>query len=330
MTKPPLPPEISAPLARFHGDKPPAPAWFEEAIAVEPERFMVQAKGAEIECLAWGERGRPGLLFVHGASAHADWWSFIAPFFAAEYRVAALSLSGMGGSAWRDSYDFLTFAEELDACAQGAGLHESGERPVYIGHSFGGAVVYVAALAHPERMRATILLDTGFGGPPRPAQGETTSDAAKDDVRPTERRLPQARVYPTLAEALARFRFLPAQVPGNLFIADFIARRSLKKAPLADGSGEGWTWRFDPMLFPKLDRSGLVALIGKRPGPAIHVHGDRSQIIARHGGQPKQLDPSIPSVAIPDSDHHLMVDQPLALVTAIRTALAYWPYQSAG
>ena len=37
------------------------------------------------------------LLFLHGNGAHADWWSFIAPFFAAEYRVAALSWSGMGG-----------------------------------------------------------------------------------------------------------------------------------------------------------------------------------------------------------------------------------------
>jgi pimeloyl-ACP methyl ester carboxylesterase len=322
----PLPPEIAAPLAYLHGDTPPAPAWFTDAIAVEPERFTVHAAGAEIECLAWGERGKPGLLFVHGASAHADWWSFIAPFFATEYRCAALSLSGMGGSGWRDRYDFMTFGEELDACARAAGLYESGEAPVYIGHSFGGAVVYVATLAHPERMRATILLDTGFGGPPKDDSADT-SQAAKDDVRPTERKSPRGFVYRTEADALARFRFLPPQPAGNLFAADFIARRSLKRAAMLDGSGEGWTWRFDPRLFPKLDRSGLIALAGKTPGPAIHIHGDRSSVIARHGGRPKQLHPSIPSVTIPDADHHLMVDQPLALISAIRTALAFWPYR---
>ena len=325
MTDAPLPPEISAPLAQFDGAPPPAPAWFTDAIAVEPERFTVQAAGAEIECLAWGKRGRPGLLLVHGASAHADWWSFIAPFFSGDYRVAALSLSGMGGSGWRDRYDFMTFAEELDACAQAAGLYDGGEAPVYIGHSFGGAVVYVATLAHPERMRATILLDTGFGGPPRPEGAETTEEAAKDDVRPTQRKQPRAFVYPTLKDALARFRFLPPQAAGNLFAADFIARRSLKRVPLSDGSGDGWSWRFDPLLFPKLDRSGLVALAGRKPGPAIHIHGDRSSVIARHGGRPRQLDPAIPAIVIPDCDHHLMVDQPLALITALRTALAYWP-----
>ena len=44
---------------------------------------------------------------------------------------------------------------------------------------------------------------------------------------------------------------------GNLYIADFIARRSLKRAPMPDGSGEGWTWRFDPGLWTKLDRTGM-------------------------------------------------------------------------
>ena len=89
--QPDLPPEIASPLARFNGAKPPAPAWFEWALAQAPERKMVRVDGADIELLAWGEVGKPGLIFVHGNSAHADWWSFIAPFLADRYRVAALS-----------------------------------------------------------------------------------------------------------------------------------------------------------------------------------------------------------------------------------------------
>ncbi len=313
------PPEVSAPLAPFRGEKPPAPAWFDRVIAVEPERFSVEVKGAQIECLAWGPRGGQGLVFVHGASAHADWWSFIAPFLAAEgYRCAALSLSGMGGSDWRPAYDFHTFCDEVDACARAAGLFDNGQPPVWIGHSFGGAVVYVGALAYPERMRATIMIDSGFGGPPK----ESASDAARKDVMPPRR--PMGRVYPTLEEALARFRFLPAQAPGNLYIADFIARRSLKRAPLAEGGGEGWTWRFDPDLFPRLDRSHFKELAGRTPGLALHLYGDRSKVIERHGGRPRLLENVVKSVAIPEAEHHVMVDQPLALVAAIRTALGAW------
>jgi pimeloyl-ACP methyl ester carboxylesterase len=31
-----------------------------------------------------------------------------------------------------------------------------------------------------------------------------------------------------------------------------------------------------------------------------------------------------PQIVIPDSEHHIMVDQPLALVAAIRAVLATW------
>ena len=44
------------------------------------------------------------LVFLHGNGAHADWWSFIAPFFAKDWRVAAISWAGMGGSGWREAY----------------------------------------------------------------------------------------------------------------------------------------------------------------------------------------------------------------------------------
>src|SRR5580658_4256675 len=76
-----------APLAAFRGQMPPAPAWFERAVAKEPERSFVEVEAARVETLAWGERGKPGLVFLHGGAAHADWWSFIAPFFARERRV---------------------------------------------------------------------------------------------------------------------------------------------------------------------------------------------------------------------------------------------------
>src|SRR5688572_46576 len=77
-----LPPEVQAPLAHLKGAEPPAPAWFKAALADEPERSLVDSDGSKIELLTWGELGKPGLLLVHGNSAHADWWSFVAPYLA--------------------------------------------------------------------------------------------------------------------------------------------------------------------------------------------------------------------------------------------------------
>src|SRR6202008_2252868 len=96
-------------------EAPPAPAWFRNARAHEPEREMVSTPRGRIEALSWGERGRPGLLFVHGNTAHADWWSFICPLFAGQYRATAMSLAGMGGSDWRETYSCDDFAEDAEA-----------------------------------------------------------------------------------------------------------------------------------------------------------------------------------------------------------------------
>jgi pimeloyl-ACP methyl ester carboxylesterase len=316
----PLPPEVQAPLAAFAGAEPPAPGWFEWAIAQAPERSFVTVDGAKIELLAWGERGKPGLLLVHGNSAHADWWSFIAPYLAQDYRVAAISLSGMGGSDWRETYSFLTFAHEARAGAEAAGLYEAAVKPVFVGHSFGGAQVLNAAMRFPEWMRAAILVDTGFGPPP-----------SAEGFRAPQTRTQPNRVYPTLEAALARFRFMPPQGCKNLYIADFIARRSLKRAAMEDG-GEGWTWRFDPLLWSKLHREVMESLpeAVSLEVPAVHIYGEQSAIVRRYAEAGlARLPGDIESIVIPDCEHHVMVDQPIALVAALRSVLALWPRTAA-
>jgi len=329
-----LPPEMASPLAPFKGAEPPSPQWFKDAIANAPERLSVPVEGANIEVLAWGEVGKPGLIFAHGNSAHADWWSFIAPFLANDHRVAAISLSGMGGSDWRETYTFEGFATEIHEAAKAAGLYKAPVAPIYIGHSFGGSQVFYSAARYPERMKAAILVDTGFGGPPTEEQMKAWQEEAAKRGETIQWRGPATRtkpnrVYATLEEALARFRFMPPQAPGSLFIADYIARKSLKRVPMPDGSGEGWTWRFDPFLWGKLDRTGMQDAPMDRLAPMVHIYGDKSNIMKRHGmgsGHFKNLIPDdIAQIVIPDSEHHIMVDQPLALVAALRAVLALWP-----
>jgi len=322
-----LPPEVTAPLASFKGERPPAPAWFDEALAQAPERSFVESNGTKVELLTWGEVGKPGLLLLHGNSAHADWWSHIAPFLAEDYRVAAMSLAGMGNSEWRPHYGFDLFAADALACARAAQLDASGRQPIYVGHSFGGAQVFYTAATHPEHMRAAVLIDCGLSGPPPEAQDRLQRRA---DMARTNPELVSSRVYPTLAAALARFRLMPPQVAGAIYVADFIARGSLREAPMADGSGMGWTWKFDPEMWAKLDRSGIEDLRPTRDVvlkvPLAHLLGDRSSLVERRlAGEARHLPESAPEIAIPDSAHHVMVDQPLALVAALRALLASWP-----
>jgi len=302
-----LPPEIAAPLARFHGARPPAPEWFEWAIAQGPHRSTFEVDGTPIELLTWGEVGKPGLLFLHGNGAHADWWSFIAPFFAKDWRVAAISWSGMGGSGWRDHYSAEAFAREIFAASDAAQLEAGGEKPILIAHSFGGFPAMYCAGRYADRLRAAILVDSSVHPPEKRWDGPPPRSQAN-------------RVYPTLEEALARFRLAPPQGCENPYIADYIARRSLKEV---EG---GWTWKFDPFLWQNFDRPDFSRMLPDIRAPVAMVWGERSGLMGKDtvdymlGLMPKDM----PKVVIPDADHHVMLDQPLAFVAAIRALLAGW------
>jgi pimeloyl-ACP methyl ester carboxylesterase len=301
-----LPPEIAAPLARFNGEKPEAPAWFDKALADAPERSFFEFEGAAIELLTWGEVGKPGLLLLHGNGASADWWTFIAPFFAQEYRVAAFSWSGMGRSDWRTAYTGDLFARESFAAAEAAGLYAAG-KPVFVAHSFGGFPTMLAASKYGDRMGAAVLVDSVVRPPEREWRG------------PPKRVSPN-RVYATLPEALARFRLAPPQGCENLYIADWIARNALKEV---EG---GWTWRFDPFMWQAFMMEDRGPLLSAATCPIAMIWGDRSalvddEILAYMQGL---LPPGSPQLAIPDADHHVMIDQPLAFVGALRGLLAGW------
>ena len=77
---------MGIPLPTLAADEihPNAPAWFRRALAVPGTIEQVEVDGVSVEYLAWGERGRPGLVFVHGGGAHAYWWAPLAARFAGE------------------------------------------------------------------------------------------------------------------------------------------------------------------------------------------------------------------------------------------------------
>lgn len=311
---------VPALLAAFEGRRPASPAWFDIALAQAPERSRLEVAGTPIERLTWGERGRPGLLFLHGKMAHADWWSFIAPFFAAGHRVAALSFAGMGGSGWREHYSVESMADEAMAVAEAAGLFEGDTRPLVVAHSFGAFAALRCAERHGARFGGVVTVDMPLLS--REQREARRHGAIRGVIAPRP-----TRVYPSLAAAIARFRFAPEQPCENLFIADHIARGSLKQVPLPDGEGGlGWTWCFDPR----------VADI--HPGRAIEsARAAGCPLAICWGAESALVDPPVaahvrsivahgtPQIEIPGAHHHVMVDQPLAFVAALRGLLAAWP-----
>ena len=306
-------PHLMAPLAAFHGLKPPAPAWFVQAIAEEPERTFIEVEGAKVELLAWGERGKPGLMFLHGGAAHADWWSFIAPFFASDYRVVASTFTGMGRSGWREAYMFEQFVREAHEAGRTGGAFDAGP-PVVVGHSFGGRVAMGLSRDFGDELAGAVMVDPPFFAP--------QNQRPRSPPRPARAR----RVQHSLSAIVARFRLMPPQPCDNLFILDHIARRSAHEVVDADGK-PGWSLCFDPHFWEKFTWVDPTPIVAAARCPLALIRGAKSQLL-----QPVDADylmsliaPGSPYVEIPEAEHHVMIDQPLAFVAALRALLAAWP-----
>ena len=181
------------PLSHLNGAKPPAPAWFDDAIGAPSEEDSVEVQGATITYSVWGKLGCPGILLIHGGRAHRNWWRPFAPFFAENFRVAALDLSGMGDSDRRDEYSVDCLVDEIFAVCEAAGLNKNG-RPLLVGHSFGGWMALAAVERDGDKLGGAVVLDSPLGKPD-PNEGYTVvkGKSDKDNIKPF-----QPRIYKTL------------------------------------------------------------------------------------------------------------------------------------
>jgi pimeloyl-ACP methyl ester carboxylesterase len=252
--------------------------------------------------LEWGDPANEQvLLLLHGFRGHAHWWDFVAPWFAKDYRVVAIDFTGMGDSAHRPEYTRSDFVGQVRAA-----LEMIGPKSVtLVGHSFGGRIAVFAAHEFGNRLKRAVVIDTNIVFADRPMR-------TRFEHRPK-------KVYPDLATAVARFRFVPDEPPILPRIMQHLAVHSLKK------EGEGFVWKFDDKPIGKMtgDPAAEGELLRDIVPPLDFIAGELSDVVPpalaarigaslRHGRGP---------IVIPSAHHHVPVDQPLALVAALRALL---------
>ncbi|MEZ5265761.1 MAG: alpha/beta hydrolase [Acidimicrobiales bacterium] len=283
------------------------PRWFTEALSTRPSDCSVAVKGTDIHYLQWGEVGRPALVLVHGGAAHAQWWSFIAPLLTSQYHVIAPDLSGHGDSGRRAVYAVETWADEIMACVADAAMAPA---PILVGNSMGGLVTIAAANLYGERLAGAVVIDSPVRRPdPESEEGERG------------RMFRNPKTYPTAEEAAAHFHLQPPQPCENDYIVQHIARTSIR-------SGEaGWTWKFDPRVFQR-NRQGIDDYLGAVRCRIAVFKGQYSDLVTPDVQDyiDELLGRSSPIVEIPEAYHHVPLDQPLALVAALRAILADWQH----
>lgn len=291
-------------------DHPNSPEWFRDAIRIAGTVETVEVDGTAVSYLAWGEPGRPGLVFVHGGGAHAYWWAPVAARFAEEFRVAAIDLSGHGDSGRRDIYTLEQWTEEVVAVAHDAGMAPT---PIVIGHSMGGFVSIATAARHGERLGGVIIVDSPVDRPDPEIQSFHLRQA-----------FGKKRVYASIDDAVGRFRTIPAQANYLDYVLDYVARRSLRPV---DG---GFAWKFDDRIFEQFGPTMRGVALPYLPHISCRVALLRSEFglinPAIRESMFEAMGRRSPIIELPEAGHHPMLDVPQVLLTALRSLVADWDF----
>jgi pimeloyl-ACP methyl ester carboxylesterase len=234
----------------------------------------------------------------------------VAATFATDFRVLAVDLSGHGDSAHRHEYALEQWTDEVLAVAEAGDIEGL---PVVVGHSMGGFVTIATAALHPDRVTGVVVCDSPV----------TEPDPEVESYRLREA-FGRPRTYTDPADALVRFRTVPPQEHYLDYVMDHVGRRSLKEV---DG---GWQWKFDRRIFEQFAGSmrGVALPYLQRVVCRLALLRSEQGLVTPDIGLSmyEELGRVAPVIEIPEAGHHAMLDQPLILLTALRTLLADWDH----
>src|SRR5262245_14826927 len=138
--------------------------------------------GLELAFREWPGEGPP-IVLLHGLSSSSRIWDQVAARLSPRWRVVALDQRGHGRSEKPDEgYDFATIVADGRAALAALGV----ERPLLVGHSWGGNVALQWAVDGAPEPRGLVLVDGGFLDPAR----RMSWAEAEERLRPPDLRIP--------------------------------------------------------------------------------------------------------------------------------------------
>ncbi len=241
--------------------------------------FSCSVQGADVAYAQQGTVNHPPLVFLHGWGASHKYWLHTFSGFAPRWRCVAPDLPGFGLSAKpaRD-YSVEGLTKWLEAFLDRLGF----PRVTLVGHSMGGAVALLFALANPARVEKLALVNPLVRG------RDGLSSRARTMMKPGLRNLLFAlRTLPSLRRWISR---------------DFTSASPLQDALVDDILAP--TYRAMVDSFRSLSATDLSGHGASMPTLAIGTDQD-------HVLDPGQIDLlPCPQVRIRNAGHIPMVEQP--------------------
>lgn len=246
-------------------------------------------------------------------------------------------MSGQGDSEDRESYHMNINALEVIEVARALqtvhGLEKLSllDKPVVIGHSFGGWITMLCGRDYGKELGGIIVLDSSVRPPNHP-----------NNLRgpPMKRKKPGTK---TREELRKRFRLMPPQPVTNKYLLDYIFPLSVRE------TDEGVVvWKDDPNRFqknsdynPNYTQQEAIAMDARM---SQRLRGIQCRMTLMWGEHSEFFqDPAVleymrreveayspgghahtPIIMIPDAHHHVMFDQPLVVVTSLQAVLSGW------
>ena len=126
----------------------------QSGVAFPPEGQIIEVRGQKIHVVVRGDG--PDVVLIHGASSNVRDFTFaFMDRLTDRFRVIALDRPGFGFSE-ASPPDGDTLADQARILSEAA-VQLGAERPIVLGHSYGGAVAMAWALEHPDRLSALVI-----------------------------------------------------------------------------------------------------------------------------------------------------------------------------
>ena len=231
-----------------------------------PREAFVEANGLRFHYLDWGSPANLAVILLHGFAQTCHSWDFAALGLCDRFRVVAVDQRGHGDTEWASDADYSlrTQRRDLHAVLKALELVDV----VLMGNSMGGRTSLLYAAAHPETVRALVMVDA--------APEHLTAGATK-----VRRFVEQPDVLDSFEDFVAMVHRYNDRRPIE-HIRDSLVH-NVKQLP--DGR---WTWKYDGALRSRehafWQQPGLVerlwAAVGKVRCPTLLVRGAESDVVS--------------------------------------------------
>jgi pimeloyl-ACP methyl ester carboxylesterase len=264
----------------------------------------VEAGGLKLHYLDYGGPAHSPMLCLHGGAAHAHWWDFVASALSAEHHVIAPDHRGHGDSQWAvpPDYGYQRFAADVAEVVEKLDLRDF----TLVGHSMGGMISLVYAATRPSRMRRLVIIDSALR-----MNRERLAQFREFGARPVA-------TYPTREALLERYRLRPAGTEAGPDIIRHLAEYGIRQAD--DG---GWQYKFDRNVYGSRKWVDGMACWETINVPVLLVRAELSdRITPELFAEVKARCPQVELASVASSRHHVMLDNPAGLVSAIQGFLS--------